>query len=64
MTITDKSGGNYTVSGTTTFSITEAPVPGDANGDKVVNVADIVRLVNDHAPQTKIDEVVKIIFGK
>ena len=37
-------------------------VPGDANGDKVVNVVDIVKLVKDHAPQTDIDEVLKIIF--
>ena len=62
MTITDKDGGNYAVSGSTTFSITEPPIPGDANGDKVVNVADIVKLVNEKAPQTDIDEVLKIIF--
>ena len=37
-------------------------VPGDANDDKVVNVADIVKLVNDNAPQSDIDEVVKIIM--
>ena len=37
-------------------------VPGDANDDKVVNVADIVKLVKDNAPQSDIDEVVKIIM--
>ena len=59
VTITDKAGGNYTVNGSTTFKIV---VKGDANGDKVVNVADIVRLVNDKAPQADIDAVVKIIL--
>ena len=37
---------------------------GDANGDKVVNVADIVKLLNDKAPQSDIDAVVKIIMKK
>ena len=41
--ITDKAGGNYTVSGTTTFVIV---LRGDANGDNKVNVADIVAIVN------------------
>jgi endo-1,4-beta-D-glucanase Y len=59
VTITDKDGGNYTINGSTTFKIV---VKGDANGDKVVNVADIVRLVNDKAPQADIDAVVKIIL--
>ena len=36
----------------------------DANGDKVVNVADIVKLLNDKAPQSDIDAVVKIIMKK
>ena len=35
---------------------------GDANGDKVVNVADIVKLVKDGAPQSDIDAVLKIIM--
>ncbi len=39
-------------------------IPGDANGDKEVNVADIVKLVNDNAPQSEIDEVVDIIMKK
>ncbi len=43
VTITDKAGGNYTVSGTTTFVIV---LRGDANGDNKVNVADIVEMVN------------------
>ena len=34
----------------------------DANGDKVVNVADIVKLVKDGAPQSDIDAVLKIIM--
>ena len=37
---------------------------GDANGDKVVNVADIVKLLNDKASQSDIDAVVKIIMKK
>ena len=57
--IVDKDGGNYTVSGSTTFEIV---LMGDANRDKKVNVADIVKLVNDNAPQSDIDEVVKIIM--
>ena len=36
----------------------------DANGDKVVNVADIVKLLNDKASQSDIDAVVKIIMKK
>ena len=43
VTITDKDGGNYIVSGSTTFEIL---LKGDANGDKKVNVADIVEMVN------------------
>ena len=43
VTITDKEGGNYTVSGTGTFEIRAM---GDANVDKVVNAADIVEMVN------------------
>lgn len=39
-------------------------IQGDANGDKEVNVADIVKLVNDNAPQSEIDEVVDIIMKK
>jgi uncharacterized repeat protein (TIGR02543 family) len=57
--IVDKDGGNYTVSGSATFEIV---LMGDANGDKKVDAADIVRLVNDNAPQSDIDEVVKIIM--
>lgn len=37
---------------------------GDANNDKEVNVADIVKLVNDNASQSEIDEVVDIIMKK
>ena len=39
-------------------------IPGDANNDKTVNVADIVKLVNDKASQSEIDEVVDIIMKK
>lgn len=38
-------------------------VPGDINGDKVVNVADIVKAINDGKSQDDIDEVVKIIIS-
>ena len=57
--IVDKDGGNYTVSGSTTFEIV---LKGDANRDKKINAADIVKLVKDNAPQSDIDEVVKIIM--
>ena len=57
--IVDKDGGNYTVSGSTTFDIFHKS---DTNRDKKVNAADIVKLVNDNAPQSDIDEVVKIIM--
>lgn len=43
VTITDNEGGNYTVSGTVTFVI---GIRGDANGDGLVNVADIVEMIN------------------
>lgn len=59
VTITDNEGGNYAVSGTTTFDIFHKS---DANRDKKINAADIVRLVNDNASQSDIDEVVKIIM--
>lgn len=39
-------------------------IKSDANGDKVVNAADIVKLVKDHAPQSDIDAVVKIIMKR
>jgi hypothetical protein len=61
VTITDKDGGNYAVSGSTTFDIFHKS---DANGDKLVNAADIVKLVKDHAPQSDIDAVVKIIMKR
>lgn len=50
---------NYKGTVTKTWKIV---LEGDANDDKVVNVADIVKLVNDNAPQSDIDEVVKIIM--
>ena len=59
VTITDKDGGNYTVSGSTTFEII---LKGDANGDNKVDAADIVKLVKDGASQSDIDAVVKIIM--
>ena len=46
VTITDKAGGNYTVSGSTTFVIV---LRGDANGDNKVDVSDIVEMVNAKA---------------
>ena len=61
VTITDNEGGNYAVSGTTTFDIFHKS---DANRDKKINAADIVRLVKDKAPQSDIDAVVKIIMGE
>ena len=61
VTITDKEGGNYVVSGSTTFEIF---LKGDANRDKKVNAADIVKLVKDKAPQSEIDAVVKTILKK
>ena len=45
-----------------TVIYTKANLAGDANGDNVVNVADIVRLVNEKASQSDIDAVVKIIM--
>ena len=45
-------------------SVKISEISGDANGDKEVNVADIVKLVNDKAPQAEIDEVVDIIMKK
>ena len=45
-------------------SVKISEISGDANGDKEVNVADIVKLVNDHAPQADIETVVKIIMKK
>lgn len=44
VTITDKTDGNYTVSGAATFEI---GLKGDANGDNKVDAADIVEMVND-----------------
>ena len=61
VTITDKVGGNYAVSGSTTFDIFHKS---DANRDKKVNAADIVKLVKDHAPQSDIDAVVKTIMNR
>ena len=61
VTITDNTGGNYTVSGSTTFTIV---LKGDTNGDGKVNVADIVKAIKDGKPQADIDDIVKIIFGK
>ena len=61
VTITDNEGGNYAVSGSTTFDIFHKS---DANRDKVVNAADIVKLVKDHAPQSDIDAVVKTIMNR
>ena len=43
VTITDKEGGNYSVSGSASFVIF---VKGDANNDKKVDVADLVEMVN------------------
>ena len=52
---------NYKGTVTKTWKIV---LEGDANGDNKVDVADIVTLVNDKAPQSDIDAVVKIIVGK
>ena len=43
VTITDREGGNYSVSGSASFVIF---VKGDANNDKKVDVADLVEMVN------------------
>lgn len=61
VTITDKTGGNYTVSGSATFTIV---LKGDTNGDGKVNVADIVKAIKDGKPQSEIDEIRKIIMGQ
>ena len=62
VTITAKAASTlYSGETTTTFEIV---LMGDANGDKKVNVADIVRLVKDKAPKADIDAVVKIIMGR
>ena len=37
---------------------------GDINGDNVVNVADIVKAINDGKAQDDIDEMVNIIMDK
>ena len=52
VTITDKEGGNYSVSGSASFVIF---VKGDANNDKKVDVADLVEMVNarDGHPSVK-----------
>ena len=61
VTITAKAASTlYSGETTTTFEIV---LMGDANGDKKVNVADIVKMVNDHASQDDIDAAVKIILG-
>lgn len=44
VTITDKDGGDYIVSGSATFEI---GLKGDANGDNKVDAADIVEMVNE-----------------
>lgn len=46
------------------FTLKTIAIKGDANGDKTVNVADVVKLVNDNAPQSEIDEVVDVIMKK
>ena len=61
VTITDKEGGNYTVSGSETFEIT---LTGDINGDKVVNVADIVKAINEGQSQEEIEKIENIIMKK
>jgi hypothetical protein len=60
VTITAKAASTlYSGETTTTFDIFHKS---DANRDKKINAADIVKLVNDNAPQSDIDEVVKIIM--
>ena len=61
VTITDNEGGNYTVSGSESFKIT---LTGDINGDKVVNVADIVKAISDGKSQEEIEKIEKIIMKK
>ena len=39
-------------------------VKGDANGDGIVNAADIVEIINGKITDSDIDDVVKIILGK
>ena len=51
VTITDKDGGNYTVSGSATFEI---GLKGDANGDNKVDAADIVEMVNETKGQPSV----------
>ena len=60
VTITAKAASTlYSGETTTTFDIFHKS---DANRDKKINAADIVKLVNDNAPQSDIDAVVKIIM--
>ena len=62
VTITAKAASTlYSGETTTTFDIFHKS---DANRDKKINAADIVRLVKDKAPQSDIDAVVKIIMGE
>ena len=46
------------------FTLKTIAIKGDSNNDKTVNVADVVKLVNDNASQAEIDEVVDIIMKK
>ena len=41
----------------------EPELPGDANGDGVVNAADIVKAISDGKSQAEIDDIVKAIMG-
>ena len=61
VTVTDVEGGNYTVSGSTTFKIF---LKGDINGDNVVNVADIVKAINNGKSQDDIKEIENIIMNE
>ena len=54
--------GEYGNNENVVIKLSGGSLKGDANCDKKVNVADIVKLVNDNAPQSDIDEVVKIIM--
>ena len=58
VTITDKKGGNYTVSGSATFEI---GLKGDANGDNKVDAADIDG--NGQITDADINKVTNIILA-
>ena len=60
------SGNDYTITMPAKDVIASVKIifTGDMNGDKVVNVADIVKAISDGLSQDKIDAIVNIIMGR